>query len=326
MSDTRNFDVVVAGSYVQDLAFKTPSFPAPGETRIGHFQAGPGGKGFNQAVASHRQNARTLYLGAVGNDLFADGLLKFIKQEGISAELQTVDDLPTGAASIVVNEKAQNMIVVALGACERLSVSHIKKFEKQIKSARVVLTQVESNLSASVELLKIAKDSGAIKLLNPAPINHDISRELVEACDVLIPNETEFAFLLNHLYGQDIKKDIASCSESELREYCALVGVPTVVLTLGEKGCFVCHNRPLPGIVSKEGKTSYMVPSISVKSIDTTGAGDAFCGGLSAGLVRFPDDFEKAVRYATVVAGLSTERAGTAPAMPSSEEVGVRFG
>ncbi len=109
-------DVVVVGSYVQDLAFNTPVFPSPGESRIGTFRTGPGGKGFNQAVACNRLGVSTLFIGAIGDDIFGAGVRDFISNEGMLAELQVCADHPTAAASIVVNEDAQNLIVVALGA------------------------------------------------------------------------------------------------------------------------------------------------------------------------------------------------------------------
>lgn len=316
-------DVCVIGSYVQDLAFNTPKFPAPGETRIGTFKTGPGGKGFNQAVACNRQGISTTFIGAVGDDIFGRGVRDFIAAEGLTAHLQVFAEHASGAASIVVNAKAENLIVVALGANDFLSSDYVARFASEISAAQVVVCQVENNIDATGEALALAGASDAIALLNPAPINDKLTRDLVLMADILAPNETEFAFLMEHLFDVKLPADYWTADDATLHGFCCKAEVEVVILTLGDKGCFVSYNdkaRRLRGDLKPE-QPFFRVPVAKVSPRDTTGAGDAFSGGLAAGLVRFNKDLREALEYATVVAGLSTEKAGTAPAMPSRDEV-----
>ena len=317
-------DVVVVGSYIQDLAFETPFFPAPGETRIGRFRTGQGGKGFNQAVACHRQGVKTLFIGAVGRDLFAEDLRKFVEREGIETRLQVCPDAMTGAASIVINEAGENLIVVALGASDALSPDFIEGHRADIEGAKVLITQVECNLAATRRALEIARGVNTTAILNPAPIHHGLTKELLELADVILPNETEFVHLTRHVYGGEIADDFWLADDRKIHELCNRVNVPTVVLTLGDKGCFVSHN----GAVKRRacapadgGDRFYRVPALKVKTVDTTGAGDAFSGGLAAGLLCFPRDCRNAIRFANFVGALSTQAHGTAPAMPRRKDV-----
>lgn len=316
-------DVCVIGSYVQDLAFNTPKFPAPGETRIGTFKTGPGGKGFNQAVACNRQGISTTFIGAVGDDIFARGVRDFIAAEKLSAQLEVFPEHASGAASIVVNASAENLIVVALGANDYLTPAYVSKHADVIKNAQVVVCQVENNIAATEKALFLAGESDAIALLNPAPINDKLSRELVLMADILAPNETEFAFLMQHLFGVELPADYWTQDDATLHGFCCQAGVEVVILTLGDKGCFVSYNdkaQRIRGDLRPE-QNFFRVPIAKVSPQDTTGAGDAFSGGLAAGLVRFDKDLKKALEYATVVAGLSTEKPGTAPAMPHRDAV-----
>lgn len=316
-------DVCVIGSYVQDLAFNTPTFPAVGETRIGTFKTGPGGKGFNQAVACNRQGVATTFIGAVGDDLFGHGVRDFIASEGLSAHLQVFAEHASGAASIVVNAKAENLIVVALGANDYLSAQYVESHADAIRSAKVVVCQVENNIAATEKALTLAGETNAIALLNPAPINDKLTRDLVLMSDILAPNETEFAFLMEHLFDVRLPADYWTEDDATLHGYCCQAEVEVVILTLGEKGCFVSYNdeaRRVRGDL-KPKEAFFRVPAAKVAARDTTGAGDAFSGGLAAGLVRFGGELHQSLQYANVVAGLSTEKPGTAPAMPSREAV-----
>ena len=312
--------VVVVGSYVQDLAFNTSVFPAPGESRIGTFLAGPGGKGFNQAVACNRLSIPTSFVGAVGNDIFAQGARDFAAQEGLTAELEVHPDYPTAAASIVIDGNAQNLIVVALGANNHLSEAHIRGAESTIAESSILVCQAESNLATTQLAMDIARTNDTLTILNPAPINEGLTLELLQLADVITPNETEFIFLMQHLFGVGIDEDFWKQDDSTLHELCRLARAPTVVLTLGEKGCFVSHDSgAMTRFESKQ--THYSAKAIGVDAVDTTGAGDAFNGGLAAGLVKFQGDFAKAIGFANTVAGLSTSKAGTAPAMPYIKDV-----
>ncbi|MFK8017977.1 MAG: ribokinase [Gammaproteobacteria bacterium] len=318
-------DVIVVGSFVQDFAFNTPSFPAPGETRIGQFATGPGGKGFNQAVAANRQGARTLFIGACGNDMFGQQARIFAERENLRCGFEIIDRAPSGAASIVINEAAENLIVVALGANDHLAVPHVERFGNEIRGARVLVCQMECALDATLRALALAREASVTTLLNPGPINPDISLEMLKLVDIVVPNETEFAFMSKHLLDVTLPDDYWLADEATLHEYCRAFDLPTVVITLGAHGSFVSHSDDAP---RRPGTLPYYsVPPADVSPVDTTGAGDAYCGGLAAAISKHGvASLNVAALAATRVAGLSTETPGTAPAMPSSDAVLKRFG
>ena len=314
--NSENPRVVVVGSFVQDLTFYAREFPAPGESRIGRFVTGPGGKGFNQAIACHRQGVPTLFVGGVGDDGFAEGARAFAAAEGLQVEFVVRSGVASGAASVVVNDQAENMIVVALGANDEISSADVERAAAAISGAAVVLCQTECNMGATRRALELGRNGGAMTILNPAPINDAIDLEQIQLADVIVPNETEFAFLAEHLLGERLADEYWQMDPASLHALCARLGVGTVVLTLGGSGCFESHHgagAPKPGWRA--------VPAIAVEPVDTTGAGDAFNGGLAAGLVEHPNDFAAAVDHANRVAGLSVTRPGTAPAMPTRADV-----
>lgn len=317
--------VVVVGSFVQDFAFSTPAFPAPGETRIGTFATGPGGKGFNQAVAANRQGVTTLFLGAVGDDMFAHKAREFAATEHLECGFETVDDEPSGAASIVINEAAENLIVVALGANNALSNDHINHFARHIGESNVVVSQLENRVEATKRAFEIARAAGVTTLLNPAPINDELNHDLLKHVDILTPNETEFAFACTHLLNIDLPPEYWLGDAQTLHEACRKLNVPTVIITLGAHGAFVSQSDEIA--VRTKTESYFRVAPASVTPLDTSGAGDAFNGGLAAALALHGSQaIHKACQLASQVGGLSTEKPGTAPAMPTREDVVSRFG
>ena len=322
MSD---FDVVVLGSYNQDHVWSAAALPAPGETRIGTYATGPGGKGFNQAVASHRQGVKTLFLGALGDDALAAQARATALAFGLPAEFEVHAEAATGSAGIVVDAEGRNQIVVALGANLALSPDFVRAPAAAIRGAKVLVCQLESNLDATREALTIARDAGVTAILNPAPVGAALDPLLAALPHVITPNESEFAFLLEHLHGQPLARNWIDFPDPMLHALCRRLAASTVVITLGERGCFVSHaNAAARG----DGHAHYRLPAEAVSPVDTVGAGDAFTGGLAAGLILhgMAKPFRDAVRHAGRVAGLSTERHGAAMAMPTRDEVEARFG
>ncbi len=304
--------VVVVGSFVQDLTWNCAAFPSAGETVIGTFATGPGGKGSNQAVASGRAGATTLFIGAVGRDTFAAAARSFYKAENIGARFIEKPGHATGTAAILVSASGQNEIVVALGANARLARADLNP--ALFAGAKVVVTQLESSLAAAAFTLKTGRAAGAITVFNPAPMRADFNPALLRHADVLIPNEAEFTALVNRLPSTG-RKDfteaaLASLSDDDLHALARTFGPPVVIITLGKRGCLVSQ---------KDGYT--FIPSHRVKAVDTTGAGDAFVGGFSAGLVKFNGDLVAAARFGTAVAALSVTKKGTAPAMPKKAAI-----
>ncbi len=319
--------VIIIGSYVQDHCWNTDAFPAVGESRIGTFSTGAGGKGFNQAIACHRQSVSSCFIGAIGCDALGATAKQFAEQNQLAARWEEHSGVSTAASSIVVNARGDNLICVALGANDCLSPEFIQCHQNTICEAEIIIAQLENNLAATRAAFVLAQQHGLTRILNPAPINPKVDLSLIQMADILTPNETEFAFLIEHLFGDHhaaaAAKQSAQLDDVILHALCQRFGLPTVVVTLGEHGCFVSHRKDQ---IEVDDKLFYRVRSESVKVRDTTGAGDAFSGGLAAGMIiHHGKAFAHAVRHANRVAALSTERAGTAPAMPTQQELIARF-
>ena len=304
-------EVVVVGSYVQDLTWRCDAFPLAGETIVGTFRSGPGGKGSNQAIAAGRAGAATVYIGAIGDDALGREARAFYRAEKIPARWAVKPRQPTGTAGILVNAAGQNEIVVALGANAKLARADVD--EKLIAKARIVVTQLEANLATAAHTLRLGRKHGALTVLNPAPMRADFDPALLKHVDVLIPNETEFLALLAALGVTDAPADehaLAGLDIASLHALCGRLDVPVVILTLGRRGSLLSR---------KDGYVH--TPAFAVESVDTTGAGDAFVGGFAAGLVEHEGDMAAAIRFATAVAALSVTKPGTAPAMPARREI-----
>ncbi len=304
--------VVVVGSFVQDLTWQCAAFPKPGETIIGNFTTGPGGKGSNQAVAAGRAGAPTLFIGAVGRDAFASDAKAFYSAEDIAARFVEKPKHATGTAGIIVNATGQNEIIVALGANAHLAKTDFDS--ALITGAKIVVTQLESNLSTTAFVLKIARASGVTTVLNPAPMRADFDPSILKHVDVLIPNEAEVTALVNLLPATG-RKDftetaLSLLSNDALHALCRALGPSVVIVTLGKRGCLV-----------SQASGPVFIPAHRVKAVDTTGAGDAFVGGFAAGFVRFSADIAAAARFGGAVAALSVTKPGTAPSMPTRHEL-----
>ncbi|MCC6415483.1 MAG: ribokinase [Opitutaceae bacterium] len=307
--------VAIVGSFNQDLTWRCAEFPAPGETIVGAFTSGPGGKGANQAVAAARAGATTAFVGALGDDAFGHEARRFLAAEGIAVHAAP-KKLPTGNAAILVNDHGQNQIVVALGANAAITPRDVTA--SLLRGARVVVCQHETTLGINAHAFRLARRSGVTTVLNPAPMRGDFDSAILQHTDVLIPNETEFVALAHQLKltGKTAltEKKLAALSPAALHRLCRAFGVPTVIVTLGKRGCFV-----------SQPSTHTIIPAYTgIKVVDTTGAGDAFCGGFAAGLVKFNGDTLAAARFGNAVAALSVTKRGTAPAMPTAREL-ARF-
>lgn len=324
---TETPDLIVIGSYVQDHAWLTERFPATGETvRAAGFNTGPGGKGFNQAVAAHRQGVRVLFLGAIGEDALGRNAQNFAREEGLTCRWQVTADAPTAASSIVVDTTGRNQIVVALGANERLDPDFLRAHRESMAGAGCILLQLENNLDAVAAAVDLAEELGIRVVLNPAPVHPELEPAWLKRIDLLTPNETEFALLVERVTGTGIDPArVAEMSDDALHAYARKLGVATVVITLGEYGCFVSHAADSAFAAGEPDR--YRIAPEVVDAIDSTGAGDAFNGALVAALVRNADGpFRELVEHANRSAALSTETVGTAPAMPRLDDVARRFG
>ncbi len=316
--------IIVVGSYNQDHAWRVDRFPLPGETRRGSgFETGPGGKGFNQAVACVRQGVDTLFLGARGHDALGENAARTASQEGIACRWQTCEDVPTGSACIVVDADGQNQIVVDLAANDRLDAEFLRAQHTAFGTAEVLLVQLEISIEAVTAALDLAGRHGLVRILNPAPVHAKLTHDLLRQADVLTPNESEFALLCGRFLDIDMHADgIAAMDDTTLHALARRLSQGSVVVTLGKQGCFVSHGNARRG----DKGDHYRVPAEKVQPVDTTAAGDAFCGALAAGLVRLGHGpFADAVRHANRVAAMATETPGAAASMPRHDAVIARF-
>lgn len=324
---TTRADVLVVGSYVQDHAWLTDRFPETGETRraLG-FNTGPGGKGFNQAIACLRQGVPALFIGAIGNDHLGVIAQRFAAEEKLPCRWQIRTDVPTAASSIVVDRTGANLLVVNLAANEHLDPAFVRAQESEFARAKVLLVQLENNLDAIGAALELGARYGLLRILNPAPVHPDLDASMLAQCDLITPNETEFALLLERFAGEHIAAaTIVDRADAELHRLARRLGVATAVITLGANGCFVSHDERSN---TRGGDAAfYRLDPERVTAVDSTGAGDAFSGTLAAAIVRFDGrPFRDAVMHANRAAAMSTEVVGTAPAMPRFEDVVRRFG
>ena len=279
-----HFDVCVVGSANLDLVATTSHLPKPGETVLGSdYAEHPGGKGLNQAVSAARSGARTAFVGALGSDAAADRLRTVLADDGIDAEAVITVEVATGRALITVDSVGENSIVVIPGANAAVSA------EVELPTASIVLAQLEIPVDAVVAIAAAARAAGSTVVLNPAPAT-ELPPQLIANCDVIVPNQHELAQL--------------GGAEGVLEAGCR-----AVVATLGADGADV-HTR--------SGTTR--IAAFDVQVVDTTGAGDAFCGALAARLAA-DDDLLDAVRWATAAGALATTVRGAVPAQPTAESI-----
>lgn len=296
--------IVILGVFVADTAYRADRAPRIGETIMGSsFALGPGGKGSNQAVAAARVGGDVTFLSKLGLDPFADMALATWKQAGVKPRVRQVADSYTGAAYIFIeNSTGNNAIIICPGVASTISPADIDAERALIEGAKVFVTQLEQPMPAALRALQIARAAGVTTILNPAPAA-PLSDEMLALCDYVTPNETE----VEALTGIPVHtvEDAARAADALLAR-----GVGTAIITLGARGAYF-HSKDL----------RQLVPVFNAGPlVETTGAGDAFNGGFAAALAR-GDDPLAAVIYGTAVAGISVTRAGTAPSMPSADEV-----
>lgn len=319
--------VIVVGSYNQDHVWRVSQFPVPGETVRGQsFATGAGGKGFNQAVACVRQGADTVFIGARGDDALGKIASDNAYAAGLEARWQTLADQPTGSAAILVDGNGQNQVIVTLGANEHLQPDFLGEHDDVFADAKVVLLQLETNLELASKSLAMASEYKSIRILNPAPFDASMDAPLLRQCDLLTPNETEFALMLKHLTDTTVEADaVADMADADLHALARTLPVASLIITLGKQGCFISHDTEASHFT--DAQAHYRVPAETVNAVDSTGAGDAFNGALAAALTRWPDaPLEKSVSHASRAAALSTEHHGAADSMVDYDTVLARFG
>jgi len=294
--------ILVIGSSNTDLITNVVRFPNAGETISGKaFMQAMGGKGANQAVAAQRLGGKVKFVTSIGDDANGRNTLSYFKNEGLDvSNVLTVDYAPTGTAIILVNDEGENCIVVTPGANHELLPAHVAELEDEIAKASIVVLQMEIPFETVKKVIELANIHRTPVLLNVAPARQ-IGVDLFRMIDILVVNETE----IECISGQSI----ATLGEEGIIDQLISMGARTVILTLGKRGCVV-----------KNSSSSKRIPAFEVEAVDTTAAGDTFCGALVASLAQNKDIFEAAT-FATAASAICVTRMGAQPSIPTKEEV-----
>jgi ribokinase len=290
--------IVVVGSINMDLVVRAPRHPKPGETILGSdFQTFPGGKGANQAVAAARLGGQVRMVSRVGDDAFAEGLIRTLRKDGVDTRwVLATPRTPSGVALITVSETGQNNIVVVPGANGKLTPQDIRDAEPAFKGAAVVIMQLEIPLETVVEATGQARRHGAKVLLNPAPARW-LPADLLAQVDYLVPNEHELALLT----GME-SLDLAANALKSL-------GLECLIVTLGSRG-----------VLALDGHQRRRLLPHSVHVVDTTAAGDAFVGSMAVALTEGKAVIDAAI-WGNAAGALSVTGAGAQPSLPSRERL-----
>ena len=285
--------IAVVGSANIDLTTFTAQFPKPGETIFGQkFDLGFGGKGANQAVAARLCGAEVFMVARVGSDLFGPATIENFKKLGIDAtHVKQVEGLSSGVAPIFVDPQGQNRILVVKGANDAIKPADVDAAADTLKAANCIVLQFEIPLETVYYTVGFARKHGIRCILNPAP-GQPVDMSALDGLDYFVPNESE----AETITGMPVRnvEDAKKCAEKLLAG-----GIRRVILTLGSNGSLLAS-----------GETKEHLPAFSVKSVDSTGAGDAFIGSFAVFLAEGLPERE-AVRRANLYAGLSTTGIGT---------------
>ena len=299
--------IVVIGSSNTDMVIRTKNLPRPGETVLGGtFFMNAGGKGANQAVACARLGGAVTFVCKTGNDVFGHQAYQLFDDEGIDPSYVFSDPKnPSGVALILVDDNAENSIAVASGSNSNLVTADIDNSLDAIENSEIVLMQLEIPIKTIEYAAQIAKSRGKMVILNPAPApTEPLPLSILKNIDLITPNETE-AELISGIPVVDETSAIAAAKRM------AELGVKKIIITMGSKGA----------MLYEDGEAE-LIPSIRVKAVDTTAAGDCFNGALTIALSE-GRSLKEAVLFANRAAAISVTRPGAQVSMPYRHEVDV---
>ena len=293
--------IIVFGSMNIDLIMPVDHFPKTGETVLcsSDYLSRTGGKGANQAIAAVRAGAKVAMAGKIGDDAFGRRSLNNLKTQGIWTTGIGISERPTGCATIAVNMKGANIIIVAPGA--NLDATSDQLPDEVFNSKNVILTQLETDHAQTYDVLRRAKTGGAIAILNASPASA-IPQEVLGDLDYLIVNEVEAQQLAA---GLGLKTE----DPAALARKVASMGTLACIITLEEKG-----------VVAAKGSDLYKIGAMPVEVVDSTGAGDAFCGFFAAAL-QMGSPWLNALHFASVGAGLACLGLGAQEGMPAYDDI-----
>ena len=295
--------ILIVGSCNVDLVFKIPRFHHPGETILAEGQGTfLGGKGANQAMSAKRLGGNVCFITKVGNDLYGKSYRRHLIKNGLDRKPILEDrKVPTGMAVIELTPKGENRILVFPGANSSLSTTDLRGLQSCWRGVEVFATQLEIPLSTVERGLRLAKEEGALTLLNPSP-PVQLPPHLLSLVDFIVPNEIEAQFLTGIKWRGD--QDIRKIAKRLLE-----IGARNVVITLGSKGLYF-----------KNRSDEIRMKAYRVKVIDTTAAGDAFLGALATGLAE-KKPIQEALKFANAAGALATTKLGAQPSLPRRKEV-----
>lgn len=289
--------IAVVGSAMMDLTAYANVLPEPGQTLAGElFTTGFGGKGANQAVMAAHCGAEVHFVGKLGNDVFGNAIAENFIKVGIRSEYVDRTDTPNGVAHIWVDGNGENRIIIIPGANHEIEISRAVDAINSIANLKIVVAQCEIKQEVTLAAFRAAKARGCTTILNPAPYQV-LSQELIDLCDWIIPNETEFRELHGTLPTSDeILKSFRPGKSS--------------IVTLGSEGAVY---------ISPDGQL-HRVSAPKVTAIDTTGAGDSFVGSFAYSLASGKDPVD-AMKFGIKVASLSVTRKGAQSSYPDQAEI-----
>lgn len=287
-----------------DMVVKVEHMPKTGETILGRsLSYVPGGKGANQACAAGKAGGRIEMLGCIGNDEFGKIQKENLAACGVGVSgLKISSNQPTGTAVINVSDGGDNSIVVIQGANNECDTNYLQEYEATFENSDIVILQMEIPLDTIRYAVQKAAQLGKRVILNPAPAPRELPQDILSCTDYLIPNETE----LNRLAGIEgnTLETYQAGANAFLRQ-----GVKNVIVTMGDKGCLLVNGR---------GKELF--PAREVKAVDTTAAGDCFCGSFAVALSE-EKSIGEAVRFANMASSIAVTRSGAQTSIPDRGEI-----
>lgn len=282
-----------------DVVIRVPHIPTVGETVIATGQnIFGGGKGANQAISASRLGGNVYMIGRLGNDVYGKKLHHELTKSGVNVDGVEFDtETPTGTAYIYVSDQGDNNIVVNPGANSKVDRNQIDRYEVLFQGAEYCVIQMEIPIDTVEYVIALCKKKNIKVILNPAPA-HALSEETLKNLYMILPNEIEL--------------EILCCCNGTLEEMAESLhkkGIKNVIVTLGEKGCM---------LINDYGAKHFPAPPFS--PVDTTAAGDAFIAGITIGLSEGMD-FEKAIKFASYVAGITITKEGAQTSLPDRKTV-----
>ena len=298
--------ICVIGSIGYDLTTYMYKFPKAGETIVGKkFIQNPGGKGDNQVIASARVGGDVTFIGAVGDDNYGELLKKNLEENKVKTHMKIVPNMSSQIATILIDESGENRIVIVPGANNFVDKKQIDDNFGIIKECDIILMQLEIPMETVEYVVDKFYELNKIIILNPAP-GAELSDNIIKKCTYLTPNENEIGLITKMPYDTiDNIKSAAKCLFDK--------GAQNVLVTLGEKGAYL-----------KNKNDDIIIPTLKVKALDTTGAGDCFNGVFAACLAMGKNAIE-AIKYANVASSISVTRSGAVPSLPYKNEVDEKF-